>query len=48
LSGVRPREPLLSLLSPAILGAAVLFLGVYMPLGLKDAIDKAVQTLGGG
>jgi hydrogenase-4 component F len=47
LAGVRPREPLLALLSPAILGLVVLILGLYIPHGLKETLEDAARALGG-
>lgn len=44
----RAKEPVMSLLSPILLGAAVLVLGVYVPQGLWSAITAAAASLGGG
>jgi hydrogenase-4 component F len=42
------KEPVMSLLSPAILCVAVLMLGVYVPQGLWSAITSAAAKLGAG
>ena len=39
-------EPLLTVASPAVLGALVLLLGVYVPPLLRHALQEAAQTLG--
>jgi hydrogenase-4 component F len=39
------REPLSAILSPAVLGLAVLVLGIYVPNALSTAIDMAVSAL---
>jgi hydrogenase-4 component F len=43
--GARRREELLSVLPPAMLGIAVLALGLYVPESLRRAIQEAVLTL---
>ena len=39
-------EAILSVLSPAVLGLAVLALGLYVPADLSIAIDQAIRSLG--
>ena len=41
------RESLLSVVPPAVLGVAVLTLGLYIPPSLSQTITKVAQTLGG-
>jgi len=42
---VRTREPLLAVLPPAVLGLAVLALGVCLPRPLRVMIDEAARML---
>jgi hydrogenase-4 component F len=46
-AGVVKPEPWLLILPPAILAAATLFLGVYLPAGLKDFLLRTAQAIGG-
>ncbi len=41
----RRREPWLAVLPPAVLGLAVLIMGVYVPQPLADAIHRALSAL---
>ncbi len=41
------REPVLSLIPPALLGIVVLGLGVWIPAPLLDLLDRAARALGG-
>jgi len=43
--GAPAREWLSSVIPPAVLGLAALFLGLYVPKGLTGAIDEALHTL---
>ncbi len=45
-AGVVQPEPWQLILPPAILAAATLFLGVYLPPGLKDFLWQAAQAIG--
>ncbi len=47
LIGRRVREPLLSVLPPAVLGAMVLALGVYVPPAVDGALREVARVLGG-
>lgn len=40
------REPFLRIAPPAVLGAAVLLLGVYIPPAVRAAIEQAARALG--
>jgi hypothetical protein len=40
------REPLWSIVPPAVLGLAVLVLGVYVPPALVDLLHQAAAVLG--
>jgi hydrogenase-4 component F len=42
-----PREPLLTVLPPALLGAAALILGLHLPAPLAGLLHHAARTLGG-
>ena len=42
-----PREALLAVVPPALLGAAVLVLGLYVPPGLGQMVAGAAAGLGG-
>lgn len=44
--GATRREPVLRIAPPAILAAAVLLLGVYVPPAIRDAIEQAARALG--
>ena len=41
------REPVLSLIPPALLGMVVLGLGIWIPAPLLDLLDRAAKALGG-
>lgn len=41
------REGILSLVSPAVLGSAVLVLGLYIPSALYRVLDEAARSMGG-
>ena len=41
-----PREPLWSIAPPALLGLAVLILGVYIPPGLTELLEQAAMAVG--
>ena len=41
------REPLLSVLPPLALGLTVLLLGLYVPQGLRHALEQAARCIGG-
>ena len=47
LAGIHVKERPLALLPPAVLAAAVLLFGLYLPAALKDTIAQAAQALGG-
>ena len=40
-------EPILTIISPLILGLGVLFLGLYIPQGLIDVLKNAALSIGG-
>jgi len=42
-----PRESLLAVVPPALLGAVALVLGLYVPPGLADVAHEAARALGG-
>lgn len=42
-----PRESLLAVVPPALLGAIALLLGLYVPPGLADVAHEAARALGG-
>jgi hydrogenase-4 component F len=44
---VPSRETVFSILPPAVLGALVLLLGLYIPAGLNEALHEATVLLGG-
>lgn len=47
-AAVRPgREAVLSIVSPAVLGLAVLALGIWIPAPLMDLLHRAAKALGG-
>ena len=47
LEGRPVKEPLLSVLPPAALGAAVLVLGLYLPRAMEGALREVARVLGG-
>jgi hydrogenase-4 component F len=41
------REPLWSIVPPIVLGLGVLLLGLYVPQGLMELIQRAARCVGG-